>query len=218
MRKIISFFIIVIMLFAGVPPTLAQEDGVFKIHLSADGSDANNGTIENPVKTFERARDIYRAKLVENPKGKGEILVHGGIYRLTDTFKLGSQDNGLTIKAYGDGEVSVRGSKKLSKGLFKKTTDEAFLEKLPDGAKDKIYEYDLSNIMETVEKHPEYKGLSGGTAYYELYVDGELQTIARWPNYGYALTGNSSGNTFETDSERLSKWKDSKYEEPHGRR
>jgi len=211
MKKIISLFIFISVLCSVIPSVMAEEAGVYEIHLSAEGSDLNDGSKANPVKTFERARNIYREKKQSDSNFKGEILVHGGIYRLTDTFSLDSEDNGLKIKAFGDGEVFVRGSKKLSKGLFKKTTDEEFLDKLPDVARGKIYEYDLSNILETVEKHPEYKGLSGGTAYYELFVDGELQTIARWPNYGYALTGNSSGNTFESDSARLSKWKESEY-------
>lgn len=210
MKKTVIFLMMMSMLCGSIPTVFAEsENAVLQIHLSPDGSDLNDGTAESPVKTFERARELYRENA--NDGIDGEILVHGGIYRLKKSFSLNSADNGMKIKAYGDGEVSVRGSEKLSKGLFKKVTDKDFLEKLPEQAKDKIYEYDLSGILANVEKHPEYKGLVGGTAYYELYVGGEVQTIARWPNYGYAVTGYASGKSFKSDSERLSKWKNSKY-------
>lgn len=213
MKNIITILIAISLIGSVIPVSFAEEtvSEIHEIHISPDGNNENDGSAENPVKTFERARDIYRELKAADESFEGEILVHGGIYRLTKSFTLNSQDSGMKISAYGDGEVSVRGSVKLSKGLFKKTTDEEFLSKVPENAQDKIYEIDLSAYLTAVEKHPEYRGLSGGTAYYELYVGEELQTIARWPNYGYAITGNSSGLTFETDSERVEKWKNSKY-------
>ena len=185
----------------------------FGIYISPDGNDSNEGYPTSPVKSFERARDLYREYREEDNLYTGKIFVHKGIYRFEKSFELNSQDTGIAIEDFGDGEVLLRGSKKLARSSFKKVTDSDFLEKLPEESADKIYEIDLSAYLSNIEKYPEYAPQHGGIAYYELFVGGAAQNIARWPNYGFALTGSVSPGTmtFESTSPRLEKWKNSKY-------
>ncbi len=184
----------------------------FGIYISAGGNDSNSGYPSSPVKSFERARELYREYREGDVNYNGKIFVHAGIYRRDESFTLNSADTGMTIEAYGDGEVLIKGSVKLPRSSFRKVTDTDFLQKVPQNAVDKIYEIDLSDYLNSIIRHPEYNPLHGGTAYYELFVGGVAQTIARWPNYDFALTGNVSGGglTFESDSKRLEKWKNSK--------
>ena len=60
MKNKVIAFIIMISLVSGVVPTVfaSAEVGKYEIHLSPHGLDENDGTIENPVKTFERARNL----------------------------------------------------------------------------------------------------------------------------------------------------------------
>ena len=120
MKKKIMLFFMVMSVFLTTLPTTFAETELVEIHVSCDGSDKNSGTMGSPVKTLERARDIYRENRAKNSNFKGEIVVHGGVYRLSKSLELNNSDKGLTIRSYGDGEVLVRGSVALEKNDFEK--------------------------------------------------------------------------------------------------
>ena len=219
-KNITAFLMAVTICLSAIPISFATEENNvhdeadFQIHVSNDGDDSQDGSVLRPVKTLERARNILREHRAEDSSLQGEILVHGGVYRLSKSFSLGSSDNGITIKGYGDGEVFIRGSVKLSKTSFTKTVDEEFLKRLPQEAKGKVYQYNLGNVITgAMAKYPEYTPLHGGTGYYELFSGGMPQTPARWPNGEFSLTGNvsSDGITFGVSSDRLEKWKNADY-------
>lgn len=195
-----------------VPVTYATEN-IYEIHVSIDGDDKNDGSKASPLKTLTSARDLYRSLKSEDENFRGKILVHGGIYRLKTGLTLNSQDSGMTIKAYGDGEVLIRGSVKLDVSMFKKVSDDDFIKRLPEDAMGNIYEIELSRYISSLSKYPEYTPLLGGTAYYELFDSGIVQNVARWPNSGFAYTKGSynDGLTFGCNSSRLEKWKNSQY-------
>jgi len=208
-KRIILFFTLISVFLTALPTTFA-ENMITEIHVSCNGSDENSGTVASPVKTLERARDIYREKSASDSNFKGEIVVHGGVYRLQEGLELNNNDKGLTIRSYGDGEVFIRGSVALERESFEKVTNEEVLKKIPEDMAARIYQYNLDNVIEgNMTAYPEYTPLHGSTGYYELYSGGNPQTIARWPNYSYAYTGNVSenGRSFEVISDRLHNWK-----------
>lgn len=180
----------------------------FGIYISPDGNDANSGYAAAPVKTFDGARTVYANMRGDNSSFSADIFVHAGIYRFEKSFEPIS---GMKLKAFGDGEVRLRGSKKISKELFKKTADSELLQKLSEDARAKVYEADLSGLFYSMAKYPEYTALHGGTSYYELFCADKPQVLARFPNYGFINTISASGRNFAAESSRLEIWKNSKY-------
>ena len=84
---LLSFFIVSYTFEA-----LADEFSV-KFYVAPDGSDNNDGTLENPFLTLERARDAVR---LVNQSMTGDIAVYlrGGEYNLTQTIEFGPNDSG----------------------------------------------------------------------------------------------------------------------------
>lgn len=84
-----------------------------QIYVSPKGNDTAAGTIEHPVQTLVRARDLARAKK------ESKILLASGTYRLTKTLELSEQDSGVSFAAIGgshpiiSGAVQVTGWKKI---------------------------------------------------------------------------------------------------------
>ena len=210
--KIVSLLIIISLLFNGTSIIMAQDSTV-EIHVSCNGSDENSGTVNSPVKTLERARNLYREKRAADNDFKGEIVVHGGVYRLSQSLELNNNDKGLTIRSYGDGEVLLRGSVALKRSSFENISNQEIINKIGENMAARVYQCNLDEFIEDdMTAYPEYMALHGGTGYYELFSGGIPQNIARWPNFGYAYTGNVSmdGKTFEVISDRIANWKDTK--------
>ena len=80
-----------------------QSEAIF--YLSPGGKDSNPGTREQPMKTFEAARDAARDMEAANHR----IVILPGEYFLTKPFELDSRDNGLTIEAEQTGTVIING-------------------------------------------------------------------------------------------------------------
>ncbi|GGG70513.1 fibronectin type III domain-containing protein [Edaphobacter dinghuensis] len=84
-----------------------------QIYVSPKGSDAGLGTVEHPVQTLVRARDLARTTK------QSKILLAGGTYRLTKTLELSEQDSGVSFAAIGgshpiiSGAVQITGWKKV---------------------------------------------------------------------------------------------------------
>lgn len=207
MKKILFFLILLISI--GILPSSYAESGE-SIYVSVTGNDKNDGSFNKPAATLKRALEIYAGKKSLNNEYTATIYMHGGIYRVHETLNMTALHSGITIAPYGDGEVKIRGSVKL--GEFKKVTDSSVLDKVGDKAKENLYETDLSAFLDSIDKYPEYAVQGSGTGYYELYVNNECKTLARWPNGGYAVTGDSiDGISFNTMQERAKKWGKSKY-------
>lgn len=176
----------------------------FGIYVSEDGDDNAEGYPGFPVKTFEAAQALYRER-------GGIIYVHSGIYRRTNSFTVDKNDNKMVIKAYGDGVVSVRGSKRLPKVGFKKASEEEVDSRISKEAKNYIYVYDLSDMLDSISTYPQFAPQVGATNYYELFSDNIPQAVARYPDYSYELTKEASGNSFTAPAEKLEKWQNEPY-------
>ena len=80
-----------------------QSEAIF--YVSPGGKDSDPGTREQPMKTFEVARDAVRNKEAVTRR----IVVLPGEYVLSKPFELDTRDNGLTIEAEQTGTVIING-------------------------------------------------------------------------------------------------------------
>ena len=147
------------------PPVFEGENGSahaqMVIHVAPNGDDANPGTVDKPVRTPLRVRDLVRtikAKSVE------PITVHfaPGTYYLAETFVLGPEDSGtakapITYVASTDGPVILSGGVKLD-------------------LRWKLYKH---GIMQAEIATPRDEKV----AIDQLFVNGRAMPMARYPNY-----------------------------------
>ena len=174
-------------------------------YVAPDGSDENEGTLEAPFLTPEKARDAVRA-LDKAGKTGVTVAVKAGEYRV-NSLVFSAEDSGtkecpVTWRAYGDGEVVINGGMTLPHSAFKAVSDEAVRNRLSDPAKDKVLSVDLSALGVTAEQYGKIYAIGGyntaskydgdwvGDIYCELFIDDARQTIARYPNgKEYLYTG-----------------------------
>ncbi len=116
-------------------------------YVSPDGNDENDGSLEKPFATIEKARDAVRAL---DKTGKTEVVVGimAGEYRTTG-IKFTAEDSGtkdcpIRYCKYGDGEVVINGGVSLNAEDFTAVTDEAMLARLNDDAKKNVLCVNLS--------------------------------------------------------------------------
>ncbi len=80
------------------PTLLACAIGAHaQIYVSPAGNDANSGAKAQPVRTLAHARDLARARKAT------EIVLTGGVYRLTEPLRLGPEDSGVSYAALKSG-------------------------------------------------------------------------------------------------------------------
>lgn len=175
----------------------AVQPGV-EYYVAADGSDQNSGSISSPFKTLEKARDAVRTLKSSSglPDGGVVINIRGGEYNLNDSFELTSSDSGavdkyVTYKAYNDEHVSITGGIALSGADFATVTDQTIIDRLPAGAAANVKVYDLAakGITDYGQILKSGFGWPSVIPSPELFVDGEVMTLGRYPNSGFMTTG-----------------------------
>ncbi|MDF9844549.1 MULTISPECIES: Ig-like domain-containing protein [unclassified Paenibacillus] len=164
-------------------------------YVATNGSDSNNGTLNDPFLTLEKARDAIRALKAEDglPEGGVTVMLREGRYERTASFELRQQDSGEADKpiiytAYPGESVTLSGSKHLAKSAFVPVTDSAILGRIisPE-ARTKVLAADLAALGITdygqLSRHGYYLANDlSEVPPMELYVAGEGMTLARWPN------------------------------------
>ena len=106
-----NIYCTILLLWASIWHLSAQT----KLYVSPDGSDANRGTIESPLKTLEQARNQIRQLRSKGEKQSFSVFLRGGIYRFEEPFVLYSEDSGskeypIIYQAYPDEKVVFSGS------------------------------------------------------------------------------------------------------------
>lgn len=163
------------------------------IYVSPDGDDSGNGTSQQPFLTIERARDALRNMKKDNPDKSYKVIIKGGHFTLEKPLSFSSQDSGTenfpVIYQAAEGEEPVfAGSKRLKKWHLLK--DPGQLELLDQKVRGKIY---MSNITDTgIDDFGDPVEIGNRP---ELFCNGELQTLARWPNKGFINAGSVKGET-----------------------
>ena len=125
------------------------------IYVSKTGNDKNKGTNKKPIATLEKAKELLKDKA-----GKEEVIVflQDGIYYLSETLVLNATHSGakgkpVTFKAINEGKAIISGGSLLDLN-WKEYKDGIYQAKTPEGL--------------SID---------------QLFVDGENQRMARYPNY-----------------------------------
>ena len=190
-----------------------------EVWVAPDGNDAGSGQAASPVASLTRARDIVRS-LRSNIQGPIAVILKNGEYRVGETLALSAADSGrpdapVVWKAAENGKAVLYGGMRL-KG-FVPVRDEAILARLVPEARGKVLECDLKALglqdYGTLKVRGYAQPPSPPTV--ELYVDGEPQTLARWPNEGFVNAGrlvapgsvtNGTPSVFEYLDDRHARW------------
>jgi hypothetical protein len=176
-------------------------------HVATNGSANNDGTEQSPFATLAQARNAIR-KLRESknnvlPKGGVEVEIHGGNYEVRETITFEESDSGTadapivyrnadseTPTLSGGVNLKTLAKEKLTNGtpLFQKVTDATILNKIEKSVRDKLMVTDLKLLGITDEMIPIRergfgKSGAGADAWFEVYINGKPQQIARYPNY-----------------------------------
>jgi hypothetical protein len=107
------------------------------IHVSPKGNDKNPGSKEKPVASLTAARTLVRnyKKTKGLPKGGLNVIIHGGIYDLQQTFQLSEEDAGkkdapIVWSAAAGEKVNISGGKTINPGKFSKVINKNMLNRL----------------------------------------------------------------------------------------
>lgn len=201
---------------------LEDKKPTHTIYVSPGGSDSAAGTKEAPLKTLNGARAA--AAMLDKTKVKADVVFAGGEYFLEGTTTFAASDSGLanspvTYKA-AEGEKPVfTTSKRLDASGFAPVTDSAVLVRLPEEAKGKVLQLDLTENGVTKADVELLSRTSNLLNERGLLLNGKPQRIARYPNTGFLRIGSgnvvSAGSSgaggvtncvFKWNDERISRW------------
>ena len=152
------------------------------LYVSVDGDDENIGSRESPMKSVEGA--ISRA--VEGREIDSLIINFlPGVYHYNKTILLGKSvfDKALVLRSESGG-VTLHGGSYISGSEFVRVKNKKVLKRLLPEVRDKVLFVDLKTIG--INNYGELKQHGFGSvpepSAMELFVNGEPQTIARYPN------------------------------------
>ncbi|MBR5253150.1 MAG: right-handed parallel beta-helix repeat-containing protein [Clostridia bacterium] len=159
------------------------KDNILTVYVAPNGKKDADGTAKNPM-TLEAARDAVRDISKSGLKGI-DILLKSGEYVLSETFALTEEDAGTekcVVRYIGEDGATIIGGVALTAKDFAPATGNT-AQYFADEVKDKIVQFDLKTIGITAEQMQGYFA----SRYYNsqtvrLLSDGEMQTIARYPN------------------------------------
>ena len=177
------------------------------LYVATNGSDSNNGSINSPFATITKARDTLRQMKQKGSIGKdgAVVYVRGGKYQILKKIDFTKEDSGtkdapITYRAYPGEQVDFVGGIDISFDQFKPVTDSNIISKVIDEtAKTKLVSVNLKDLGLTEIPIPELVGQYSYTygmaelydhekptyAAAELMVNGQIQTLARYPNDGF---------------------------------
>jgi len=168
-------------------------------YVSLQGSDSNDGSLEHPFASIERARDeIRRIKAASGlPAGGITVCVKGGEYNvaslLFDSRDSGTAEKPITYRAYGDSDVVLNGGATLKSADFAPVSGEAKSRLTPDAQKN-VVEVNLAKYGLTAADWGKlyaigafniaykYDGDTQGPNQCELFFNDQRMTLARYPN------------------------------------
>ncbi len=166
------------------------------LFVSTQGSDKNPGTLEKPFATIERSIDALKKIKEDGSRQPVTVFFREGVYYMVNPLELtevfnGSKNAPVVFKSYGNENVVFHGGKKIKGTRFKLCRDKKILERLLPEARDKIWVIDLKK--EGITDYGTMKQHGFGTipepAPLELFIDGEPQILARYPNEGLLKIG-----------------------------
>lgn len=174
-------------------------------------------TGKNVFSTIEKARDYLRTNFKNVPV---DVIIDGGEYRLAEGIKFTEADKretGTRVKyKSADGEeVVLNGGYRINAGNFKTVTDETVLSRVYDSVKGKLVEINLADegipesIIRFTDKYDGESSLHLPANVPYIYLNGQMQTLAQYPNNGFEKIYYASSNSksFSLDSySKVKRW------------
>ena len=170
----------------------AVDNAGTSLYVSMDGNDGAKGTLEDPLKTLEGARDKIREMKGQDglPDGGVTVNIRGGSYLRGESFLLEEQDSGtadspIIYRAYDGEPVEITGSAQIDGSSFEPVKEDAVLERLDASVRDKVVMYDVkaNHGVESFAPIPKNGfGWPARPASFSILVDGEAQIMGRYPN------------------------------------
>jgi len=179
-----------VLLFSSV--SRAQQNAV-EFYIAPHGCDSSIGTQEKPFRSLKRAKEVVGIQLKETPNKSVVVNIRGGVYYLETPVVFNSEDSGseespVVYKAV-DGERPIfTGSLDLED--WQLLSNQERLGLLPLDVRGSIYVTDLNAAGIRDFGDPTDKGKRP-----DLYCNGQLQTLSRWPNQGFIKAGQVKGKT-----------------------
>jgi len=173
------------MLKTFLPILLCASASASDVFVSPEGNDGNTGTIDSPLSSLIAARDMARKRL--GSEKNVNVLFREGMYQLSDTFELNEKDSNTSYSAYKGEHVSVIGGKKIPNKAVAKVTNPKVLDRIIEkGACSQVLQINLKALGfdDFGKVGPRGFRRSYISAPMELFIDGEVQQLSRWPNNG----------------------------------
>lgn len=182
---------LVLMIWVGL--SACGKTGTVRYYVSPEGNDQHEGTKSEPFRTVERAQEAVRKSRAEDPGKSFEVILRGGTYTLEKPIVFSSGDSGMEDKpviyrAMKGEEPVFTGSVELRNWSL--LEDSVRLSKLSADAQGKVWVTDLkaANISR-------FGDATDAGVRPELFCDGQMQILARWPNEGFVRAGKVKGRT-----------------------
>jgi len=196
-----------------------------QLYVSPTGNDSWSGkkaTVsgnDGPFATIEQAREeVRKLKRKGIPKGGIAVNLLGGIYSLSKSLELNSEDGGtegspIVYKAYKEEDVRLIGGKKLIANDISIVTNPSILARINPLAKGKVYQFSTKALgINHTNIFPDV--FSDGGGIFELFFNGKRMPLSRWPDEGYTTMkevvnpgDNKTPGTFiYQDSTPVDKW------------
>ncbi|MCB0529320.1 MAG: hypothetical protein KDC65_12635, partial [Saprospiraceae bacterium] len=221
-----------------MPLLLVAQAGEIQFFVTPNGKAENRGTLERPFATAEQARDAIRRARLHGEARAATVFFREGEYYLKNSLVLDERDGGapehpVRYAAYKREKVTFCGSKRLSPSTFKTLNSGAIYERLQPEMRGKILAVDLkkAGIADFGAMKQHGFGLVAEPAPLELFIDGERQPLARYPNEGFLPIGrvydpgsvprngdfSNRGARFGYEYDRPARWQKAKDIWLHGR-
>ena len=167
--------------------------GTVTFHVNPSAAPGGDGSSAKPFATLEAARDGVRAARQAGKIASSkavEIVLAPGDYVQMEGFTLKPCDGGasesapVVWKAAQSGTARIVGGVRVPMRAFSPVTDASVLARLPEEARGKVLQADLSAILPG--KVPSMAPAFGGTPTAPLlFLNHRFGTLARWPNSDY---------------------------------
>ncbi|MCX7706111.1 MAG: right-handed parallel beta-helix repeat-containing protein [bacterium] len=191
-----------------------------KFYVSKLGNDNWSGKFSKPNLTRTDGPFLTIQRAIDEAKKQKQssviIEIMQGTYDVFDKIQINSLGN-VAIKGK-EGHVIITGGQKI--GRWEKIKDNGILNKLNENVRDKVFKANLKEIGITDFGdfyQPSWAVSSGSQM--QLYFNGKPMQIARWPDEGFALTGDiTDKGKFYCDAgkEKMEKWKQEKFLKAYG--
>ncbi|MBN1541128.1 right-handed parallel beta-helix repeat-containing protein [candidate division KSB1 bacterium] len=166
--------------------------------VAPNGDDRNPGTLERPLATLTAARNEVRDLLTSGTAfDTVTVALREGVYRITETVVLDERDSAPTgrrivYRSFPGETARLLGGSLIPVTAVEACRDTAVLERIIDAAaRQHIRVIDLKALG--ITRYGEHRkfghALPVVAAPLELFIDGEVMPLARYPNEGAMLIG-----------------------------